>query len=190
MVRTYYRRNTVLADRAKLSAERRGLARERRLEAFVDSDLVAGDELVGLVGHADDGLQFLEHFRGHAFRERGSRVRRDAVVAIVGHAYSDIDEFLGEGIEGARRHDLLDALPGALEQRGIVRDGLPEIVDPVRLSRGHDVVVNGANFGARILVFDQPKRGHVRSMEASAATVTGSAFARQLKARNRSIKPI
>ena len=40
-----------------------------RLEALVYGNLVAGDELVGLVGHANDGLEFLEHIRGHALGE-------------------------------------------------------------------------------------------------------------------------
>ncbi len=133
---------------------------ERGLEALVDFDLIAGDELVSFVGHADDGLKFLEHGVGHSFAEGGSSVRGDAVVAVVGDAYGDVDQFFGERIESAWAHDLLETFPGAFEQGGIVRDGLPEIVDPVDFARGHDVVVNGADFRRSVLVFDQSECGH------------------------------
>src|SRR5260370_41802141 len=104
----------------------RCLPRKWRLEALVDFDLVAGDKLVGLIGHANGGLKLLEHGPGHAFAESGSRVRGEAVSAGVGDAHGDIDHFLGEGIDYARGHNLLDAFPGHLEQGGILRDGLPE----------------------------------------------------------------
>jgi len=57
---------------------------------------------VGFVGHADDGLQFLEHGVVHSFAESGSGVRSDAVIAIIGDAHRDVDQFLGEGIKRAR----------------------------------------------------------------------------------------
>src|SRR6266536_505045 len=133
---------------------------EWRLEALVDFDLVAGDKLVGFIGHANDGLKLLEHGPGHAFAESGSGVRGDAVSAVVGDADGDVDHFLGEWIERARRHDLLDAFPGALEQGGIVRDGLPKIIDPIGFARNHDVVVNRAHFRAGVLVFDESECGH------------------------------
>ncbi len=82
-------------------------------------------------------------------------MRGDAVVAVVGDADGDVDEFFGEGIERAGRHDVLETFPGAFEQCGIVSDGLPEIIDPVDFAGGHDVVVNGADFGSRVLVFDE-----------------------------------
>ncbi len=131
-----------------------------RLELLVDFHLITGDEFVGLIGYADDGLELLEHGGGHAFAESGSRVRGDAVVAVVGDADRDVDQFLGEGIEGAGRHDVLQAFPGAFEQRGIVGDGLPEIVDPIDLAGGHDVVVDGADFWGRVLVLDECECGH------------------------------
>jgi hypothetical protein len=136
------------------------LARKRRKEALVDFDLVAGDEFVGFVGHADDGLQFLEHGVGHSFAEGGSSVRGDAVVAVVGDADGDVNHFFGERVERAWRHDLLDAFPGAPEQNGIVRDGFPEIVDPIDLACGHDVIVNGAHFRRSVVIFDQSECGH------------------------------
>src|SRR5258708_25481965 len=49
--------------------------------------------------------------------------------------------------------------------RSIVRDGLPEIVNPIDFARGHDVVVNGAHFRGRVCVFDEWERGHERSEE-------------------------
>jgi hypothetical protein len=134
------------------------------MESLVDFDLVAGDELVGFVGHADDGLEFLEHGVGHTLGKGGSGVGSDAVVAIVGDADGDVEQFLGEGIERARSHDLLDAFPSAFEQRGIVGDGLPEIIDPVGLACGHDVVVDGADLRVGILVFDETEGGHERSV--------------------------
>ena len=47
---------------------------------------VAGHQLVGFVGHADDRLQFVEHRVGLALFSRGRGVRSDAVPAIVGDA--------------------------------------------------------------------------------------------------------
>src|SRR5713226_2029792 len=39
-------------------------------------------------------------------------------------------------------------------------DGLPKIVDPVGFTGGHDVVVDGADFGACVFVFDEAEGGH------------------------------
>src|SRR6266850_1589563 len=136
------------------------LAGKRRHEALVDFDLIAGDQLVGFVGHANDGLEFLEHGVGHALAEGGRGVRCDAVVAVVGDADGDVTEFFGKRIERAGRHDSFDAFPSALEERGVVGDGFPEIVDPVGFTGGHDVVVDGADFGACVLVFDEAEGGH------------------------------
>jgi len=84
----------------------------------------------------------------------------DAILAIVGDADGDVEEFLGQRIESAWRHDGLQILPGALEQCGIVGDGFPEIVDVIGLAGSHDVVVNGFDGGAGILVLDQSERRH------------------------------
>ena len=127
---------------------------------MVDFDLITGDKFVGFIGHADNGLKLLEHRVGHSFGEGGSGVRGDAVVAVVGDADGDVNQFLGERIERARAHDLLEAFPGALEQGGIVRDGLPEIIDPIDFARSHNVIVNGTDFRACVFVFDQSKGGH------------------------------
>src|SRR5271169_63869 len=71
-----------------------GLTTQRRTELLVDFNLIAGDELVGLVGHADDRLQLREHGIGHAFFERGGGVRGDAIMAAVCDAYGDVNKFL------------------------------------------------------------------------------------------------
>lgn len=88
-------------------------AGQGRLKLLVDFDLIAGDDLVGFVGHADYCLQFVKHGVGHALLERGCGVRGDAVVAVVGDADGHVNKLLSERIERARRHDLLDAFPGA-----------------------------------------------------------------------------
>lgn len=134
--------------------------RKGRKKALVDRDLVSGDELVGFVGHSDNGLKFLEHFGSHAFGESGSRVGGDAVLTVVCDADGDVEKFFGKGIEGARSHDLLEAFPSAFEKSGIVGDGLPEIVDVVGFARGHDVVIDGFDGGAGVGVFDEAKGGH------------------------------
>jgi hypothetical protein len=137
-----------------------GLTTQRWEELLVDFHLIAGDELIGFVRHADDRLQLLEHSVGHAFFEGGGGVRSDAVVAIVGDADGDVEQLLGEGIERSGPHDLLDAFPGALQCGGVVRDGFPEIVDPIGLARGHDVVIDGAYLRARVCIFNESKCGH------------------------------
>ncbi len=87
-------------------------------------------------------------------------MRGDAVITVVGDADGDVNQFLGERIKRSRPHNLLDAFPGAFEQGGIVSDGLPKVVNPIDFARGHDVVVNGAHFQRRVLVFDESEGGH------------------------------
>src|ERR1700734_479624 len=72
---------------------------QRRTELLVNLDLISGDELVGLVGHPNDGLQLCKHGVGHALLESGGGVRSDAVMAVVGDADGDVKQFLGERIE-------------------------------------------------------------------------------------------
>ena len=185
IVRAYYHGNTGLKDRGEISFHR--LARQWRREAFVDFDLIAGDELVGFVGHADDGLEFLEHGVGHALAEGRSGMRGDAVVAVVGDADGDVEKFLGERIERAGRHDLLDAFPGALEKCGVVGDCFPEIIDPIGLAGGHDVVVDSADFRAGVFVFDQAEGGHDFSRMAASEdgeTLAGCGNACQKESEN------
>jgi|HubBroStandDraft_2_1064218.scaffolds.fasta_scaffold29752_6 hypothetical protein len=134
-----------------------------RLETVVDRNLIAGNEFVGFVGHADDLLEFFEDFGSHAFGKGGGGVGSDAVVAIVGDADGDVEEFLGEWIDCAGSHNGFEGFPGALEEDGIVSDGAPEIVDVVGFASGHDVVVDGFHFGAGVLVIDETKSGHENS---------------------------
>src|SRR5207302_6714684 len=76
------------------------------LKLFVDLHLIAGDHLVGFVGHADYGHQLLEHFVGHTFFLRRDGVGGDAVVALVGDTDGYVDHLLRERIERAGRHDM------------------------------------------------------------------------------------
>jgi hypothetical protein len=153
-------------------------ALERRVESLVNFGWVTGNELIGFVGHADHDLKLLEQGAGHTLAEGGSRVRGDAIGTIVGDADGDVEQFFGERMERARSHGLFQTFPSAVEQSRIVRDDLPEVVDPVDLARGHDVIVNGAHFRACVLVFDQSECGHESlqtiSVILSFKTVAGS----------------
>ena len=133
---------------------------EGGLEAVVDGYLIAGDEFIGFVGHADHLLEFLEHFRSHAFAEGRSSVRDDAVVAIIGDTDGDVEKFFRERVEGAGSHDGFKAFPGALQEHWVVGDGFPEIVDVVGFARGHDVIIDGFDGGAGVFVFDEAESGH------------------------------
>ena len=84
----------------------------------------------------------------------------DAVAALVADTDGNVDQFFRKRIKRARRHDLLNVLPRSPERSGIVGQRLPEIINPVGLPRRHDVVVDGANFGSGVFVFDQAQRGH------------------------------
>ncbi|HYA63432.1 MAG TPA: hypothetical protein VED66_09510, partial [Candidatus Sulfotelmatobacter sp.] len=70
----------VLGQKRGVEAERLFREVEGRVEARVEGDLVASDELVGFIGHADDGLKLLKHGGSHAFGEGGGSVGGDAVV--------------------------------------------------------------------------------------------------------------
>jgi len=50
-----------------------------------------------------------------------------------------------------------------------VRQRLPEIIDPVRLAGGHDIVIYGAHFGAGIGIFDHVAIIRERGVRARAA---------------------
>src|SRR5580692_1657636 len=138
-------------------------ARDRLLESLVDLDLVTGSEAIRFIGHAHDGHEFLKHLRGHPFALCRCGVRSDAVGALIRDADGDVDHLLCKRIEGARRHDLLDGFPGALERRGIVGEGLPEMIDVIGLARRENVVVNGAYFRRRVFIFNQARRSQSAS---------------------------
>jgi hypothetical protein len=131
-----------------------------RQEAGVHGDLVAGNESVGFIGHADDLLELFKHFRGHAFAEGGSGMGVNAVLAIIGDADGDVEELFGERIERAGIHDGFQIFPGALQKNGVVGNGFPKIVDVVRFARGHDVVVDRFYRWAGVFVFDETESGH------------------------------
>ena len=118
------------------------------LKFRVDFHLISSDEFVGFVGHADYGHHFFEHGVGHSFILCRDGVAGDAVSALVGYADGDVDEFLGERVEGAGSdHDLLDAGPGSFQDIGLVSQGSPEIVDEVGFSGRADVVEDGFDAG-------------------------------------------
>src|SRR5947208_14600646 len=65
------RRNLYLLPRRRSSAYRL----DRSLKLFIYFNLVAGDQLIGLVSHADHRLQFVEYLVRHALVARGSGMR-------------------------------------------------------------------------------------------------------------------
>src|SRR3990170_6853138 len=65
----------------------------------------------------------------------------DAVPAAIRYADDDVDQLLGQRVEHPRRHDRFDPVPGTLQKLRLDRQRLPEVVDPVGLSRRHDIVV-------------------------------------------------
>src|SRR5580704_12369671 len=91
-------------------------------------------------------------------------VARDAIGTAVGHAHGEINHLLGHRIERARRHDVFDALPGALERRRIVRKIFPEIVHVFDAARALDVIIDGADFRRGVGMFDGPRNGHEFSL--------------------------
>src|SRR5580692_1245191 len=82
-----------------------------RLETLVDFHLVAAGQAIGLIGHPHHGHQLGEHSVAHSGLARAGGVRGDAIPALISRAYREVNHLLGDGVERARRHDLLDALP-------------------------------------------------------------------------------
>src|SRR5258708_5835453 len=101
-------------------------ASSRRLESLVDLDLVAGGVAIGFIRHADHPHQLSEHAVAHPRLARGGGMGSDAVSALVADADGDVDHLLGQCVQRARRHDLLDAEPGAAQRGRIVGDRLPK----------------------------------------------------------------
>src|ERR1700730_10965437 len=131
-----------------------------RFEAVVNFYLIPCNQAIGFVRHTDYRHQFFELRIGHPFMDCGSGMRSDAIVALVGHGEGNVNDLFGERIERSGSHNLLYIFPSPLQHHGVMRDCLPEITDPVRLARRHDVVVNGANFSARVSIFDKAKDRH------------------------------
>src|SRR5215469_11667246 len=150
----------MLAARLAIWADSRGRGPTSYLERRINFYLIARSQAVAFVGHPDNGHQLAKHRVGHALVFRGRGVGRNAVAALIRNADRDVDHFLGQRIERTRSHDLLDVLPGAFQRGRVVGQSLPEIVDPVRLAGGHDVIVYLAHFGRGVLVFDETESGH------------------------------
>src|SRR6266849_8427615 len=131
-----------------------------RFETLVDLHLISRDQSISFVRHAHHGHQLFKLGVGHAFVYRRGGVRSDAVFALIRDRNGDIDHLFSERVERSRSHDLLNVFPSPLEHDRILRDYLPEIVNPIGLARGHDVVVDSADRGAGVGVFDEAKDGH------------------------------
>ncbi len=68
----------------------------------------------------------------------------DAIAAVVGGGDGDVDQFFGEGIEGAGLdHDLLHTGPCAFEQGWLIGEGPPEVIYEIGFAGGADVVEDG-----------------------------------------------
>src|SRR6266567_4463229 len=144
-------------------------------ESIVDGDLIPVREAVGFVRHTDDRHQFSEHGGAHPGLLR-RRMRGNAVGTAVRHTDGDIHERFGQGIEGAGHHDRFEAVPGPLEMRRVMRERLPEVVDPVRVACCHDVVIDGAYRGRGGVVVDKAEGGHLSSIGCSETATCPSAL--------------
>src|SRR5579862_4064732 len=142
------------------SAEISAALSKQLTEALVHRHAIAVGEAVGLVGHADDRDEFAQHLLRHAEPLCRGAMRMGAVLTGIGDADREVDQFLGERVERARRHHLFQALPGAFERRRVVGERPPEIVDPVGVAALFDVVEDGAHIGARRLLLDQRNNRH------------------------------
>ena len=113
---------------------------------------------IGLIRHADDTHQLAEHGFAHSrFPGRGG-VAGDAICTAIGDAHGEIDHLFRQRIERARRHDFFHARPGAREQRRIVRQIFPEIIDVIDLPRPLDVIEHGADLRTGVAVLDRRSR--------------------------------
>jgi hypothetical protein len=129
-------------------------------EDLVHRHLQRGDHAVGLCGHADHRHQLHQLGLGHALGPGRGGVRVDAVFAAMRHRYRDIQHLLGPGVQRAGRHHLLDAVPGAAQQRRVVRQRAPEIVDVVGAAGGADIGEDGRRRGGELVVGKQLHGGH------------------------------
>src|ERR1700719_1493069 len=125
----------------------------------IDSYVERGDQTVGFVCQADNCQQLRILGLRHALVARRGAVRGYTVPAAVRGAYRDVQELLGQRIERSGTHDFLDVGPDTPEGPRVVREDLPEIVDPVGLPGRHDVVVDLPHFGCCFAVFDRLSPG-------------------------------
>src|SRR5712691_12310451 len=125
-----------------------------RPEPLVDFHLVPARQAIGLIRHPDYCHQLGELLIGHAGLARRGGVGGDAVAALVAGADSDVHHLLGQRVERARRHHLFHGFPCAPQRYRIVRQSLPEIVDPICVASGHDVVINRAHVPRSVSIFN------------------------------------
>src|SRR6266853_5872706 len=125
----------------------------------VDSYVERGDQTVGFVCQADNRQQLRILGLRHALVARRGAVRSYTVPAAVRGAYRDVQELLGQRIKLSGTHDFLDVGPDTLEGPRVVREDLPEIVDPVGLPGRHDVVVDLPHFRRCFVVFERLSPG-------------------------------
>src|SRR6202140_4474973 len=125
----------------------------------VDGYVERGDQTVGFVCQADNRQQLRILGLRHALVARRGAVRSYTVPAAVRGAYRDVQQLLGQPIERPGTHALLDVAPDALEGPRVVREDLPEIVDPVGLAGRHDGVVDLPHFRCCFVVFDRLSPG-------------------------------
>ena len=130
-------------------------SRQIRDEALIDLHAQRGNQAVRLIGQADNGQQLGILRIRHALGLRRCAVRGDAILAAIAGAYRQVQQFLGQGIQGPTgRHDFLDVAPQATQGHRIVGQHFPEIVDPVRAPGPHDVVVDRPHVRRCRVVFD------------------------------------
>src|SRR3977135_2808694 len=128
---------------------------KRRSAVYVER----GAQTVGFVCQADNRQQLRILRVRHALVARRGAVGSYTVPAAVRGAYRDVQELLGQRIKRSGTHDFLDVGPDTLEGSRVVREDLPEIVDPVGLPGRHDVVVDLPHFRCCFVVFDRLSRG-------------------------------
>ena len=134
----------------------------RLFEFIIQRYLKSVCQTVIHVGHTDHAHQFPEHGLGHTFGDRGRAMRRNAVVAAVGHADGNINQFTDQRIQFAGpTHDFLERLPSPLECGGMIGDGLPEVIDFCRFAGCSDVVKDFSHDAAAVFVFNQRLNGDV-----------------------------
>jgi hypothetical protein len=97
-------------------------------------------------------------------------VRGDAVVALIGDRDGEINQFLGERIELARRERRLHLGGERLHHRGMPRHCLPDIVDVGRIDAapGRDALDHRLGARTHVLVLGQSRHGRSYSMISSA----------------------
>src|SRR5215471_14972164 len=79
----------------------------------------------------------------------------NAIGAAVGNRNRDVEHFLDLGLKGARRHDLLDALPSSAKCLRVMRERAPEVVYEIRLPSAANVIEDDMRLGREFIVREQ-----------------------------------